>query len=162
MCSPAKPAAAECRLRDAVRNCLKCREKASQVVVRSGGTHGYCKECFLLMVTHKFRSLIGKQRVIERDEAVSLRRRESCASARPFPSCGHVYADFARLLRWHVFDGAVAFGASCELRCGFATCGAATHATEHLISPTVSFIIVARHARACCWTSKRSGECDLQ
>jgi len=57
---------------DKVRTCLKCRVAPSQVIVRSGGTHGYCSACFLLMVTHKFRALIGKQRVIQRDERVSV------------------------------------------------------------------------------------------
>lgn len=61
---------------DSLRKCLKC-DAASRVVVRQGGSHGYCRACFLTKVNHRFRAILGKHRVIERDEEASHGSRAS-------------------------------------------------------------------------------------
>ncbi|EDO42381.1 predicted protein [Nematostella vectensis] len=57
--------------RDATqRMCMKCSSSLAVVVVRLNDP--LCKDCFLAYCTHKFRSTIGKARVIRHNERVLL------------------------------------------------------------------------------------------
>lgn len=58
--------------------CNKCREESAYVVLRS--KHGYCKNCFISGTTHKFKSLLGKHRIITQNENVLVYHKGGHAS----------------------------------------------------------------------------------
>ncbi|XP_053731407.1 cytoplasmic tRNA 2-thiolation protein 2 [Synchiropus splendidus] len=52
------------------RKCCKCKEGSAAVVIRAGDT--YCRDCFKEYFIHKFRAMLGKNRVIYPGEKVLL------------------------------------------------------------------------------------------
>ncbi|XP_059215040.1 cytoplasmic tRNA 2-thiolation protein 2 [Centropristis striata] len=52
------------------KKCVKCKEAAAAVVIRAGDT--YCRDCFKEYFIHKFRAMLGKNRVIFPGEKVML------------------------------------------------------------------------------------------
>ncbi|XP_076019303.1 cytoplasmic tRNA 2-thiolation protein 2 [Genypterus blacodes] len=52
------------------KKCVKCREGAAAVVIRAGDP--YCRECFKEYFIHKFRAMLGKNRLIFPGEKVLL------------------------------------------------------------------------------------------
>ncbi|KAF6034398.1 CTU2 [Bugula neritina] len=48
--------------------CMKCKVKSPQVVIRVNDA--FCRECFLMYCTHKFRSAFGKSKIIRDGEKV--------------------------------------------------------------------------------------------
>ncbi|CAJ1066556.1 cytoplasmic tRNA 2-thiolation protein 2 [Xyrichtys novacula] len=52
------------------KKCLKCKEAAAAVVIRAG--HSYCRGCFREYFIHKFRAMLGKNRIIFPAEKVLL------------------------------------------------------------------------------------------
>ncbi|KAF7644574.1 hypothetical protein LDENG_00219800 [Lucifuga dentata] len=52
------------------RKCVKCRESRAAVVIRAGDA--YCRDCFKEYFTHKFRAMLGKNRIIFPGEKVLL------------------------------------------------------------------------------------------
>ncbi|GAB1601917.1 cytoplasmic tRNA 2-thiolation protein 2-A-like [Argonauta hians] len=53
-----------------VRQCVKCQENEAKFVIRQNDP--FCRECFLTHVTHKFRSNIGKSKLIRDRDRVLL------------------------------------------------------------------------------------------
>ncbi|XP_065205039.1 cytoplasmic tRNA 2-thiolation protein 2-A [Planococcus citri] len=47
--------------------CKKCTEKADVVLQKR---HSYCKSCFLVLVSHKFRSTLGKTKLIKHQDRI--------------------------------------------------------------------------------------------
>lgn len=58
--------------------CNKCRENPAHVVLKS--KYGYCRNCFVLGTTHKFKSLLGKHRVLIPNEKVLIFYKDGHAS----------------------------------------------------------------------------------
>ena len=56
-----------------VHECLKCSAR-SCAVVHSGGTIGYCRDCFLTMIAGKFRKRLGQGRVLASRLGRDIRR----------------------------------------------------------------------------------------
>lgn len=52
------------------RKCCKCKEGSAAVVIRAGDT--YCRDCFKEYFVHKFRAMLGKNRIIYPGEKVLL------------------------------------------------------------------------------------------
>ncbi|XP_008293406.1 cytoplasmic tRNA 2-thiolation protein 2 isoform X2 [Stegastes partitus] len=52
------------------KKCVKCKEASAAVVIRAGDT--YCRSCFKEYFIHKFRAMLGKNRVIFPGEKVLL------------------------------------------------------------------------------------------
>lgn len=52
------------------KKCVKCKEKTAVVVIRAGDT--YCRDCFREYFIHKFRAMLGKNRIIFPGEKVLL------------------------------------------------------------------------------------------
>lgn len=48
--------------------CKKCRTDKSEILLRK--KDGYCKACFLINLTHKFRAALGKSKIIHRGDTV--------------------------------------------------------------------------------------------
>ncbi|KAM9345047.1 cytoplasmic tRNA 2-thiolation protein 2 [Symphorus nematophorus] len=52
------------------KKCVKCKEATAAVVIRAGDT--YCRSCFKEYFIHKFRAMLGKNRIIFPGEKVLL------------------------------------------------------------------------------------------
>ncbi|XP_075872824.1 cytoplasmic tRNA 2-thiolation protein 2 [Nelusetta ayraudi] len=52
------------------KKCVKCKEATAAVVIRAGDT--YCRRCFKEYFIHKFRAMLGKNRIIFPGEKVLL------------------------------------------------------------------------------------------
>ncbi|XP_061646609.1 cytoplasmic tRNA 2-thiolation protein 2 isoform X3 [Phyllopteryx taeniolatus] len=52
------------------KNCVKCKEAIAVVVIRAGDKH--CRDCFEQYFRHKFRAILGKNRVVFPGEKVLL------------------------------------------------------------------------------------------
>ncbi|XP_068183709.1 cytoplasmic tRNA 2-thiolation protein 2 [Antennarius striatus] len=52
------------------KKCVKCKEATAAVVIRAGDT--YCRSCFKEFFVHKFRAMLGKNRIIFPGEKVLL------------------------------------------------------------------------------------------
>lgn len=52
------------------KKCVKCKEASAAVVIRAGDT--YCRSCFKEYFIHKFRAMLGKNRIIFPGEKVLL------------------------------------------------------------------------------------------
>ncbi|XP_034538290.1 cytoplasmic tRNA 2-thiolation protein 2 [Notolabrus celidotus] len=52
------------------KKCVKCKEATAAVVIRAG--HSYCRGCFKEYFIHKFRAMLGKNRIIFPAEKVLL------------------------------------------------------------------------------------------
>ncbi|TKS85180.1 Cytoplasmic tRNA 2-thiolation protein 2 [Collichthys lucidus] len=52
------------------KKCAKCKEATAAVVIRAGDT--YCRDCFKEYFIHKFRAMLGKNRIIFPGEKVLL------------------------------------------------------------------------------------------
>ncbi|KAM9847888.1 cytoplasmic tRNA 2-thiolation protein 2 isoform 2-T2 [Aulostomus maculatus] len=52
------------------KNCVKCKEATAVVVIRAGDT--FCRNCFKEYFIHKFRAMLGKNRIIFPAEKVLL------------------------------------------------------------------------------------------
>ncbi|CAK6978449.1 cytoplasmic tRNA 2-thiolation protein 2 isoform X1 [Scomber scombrus] len=52
------------------KKCVKCKEATAAVVIRAGDT--YCRDCFKEYFVHKFRAMLGKNRIIFPGEKVLL------------------------------------------------------------------------------------------
>ncbi|KAI4495419.1 hypothetical protein M0802_008633 [Mischocyttarus mexicanus] len=48
--------------------CKKCRTNKPEIILRK--KDGYCKVCFLINLTHKFRAALGKSKIIQRGDTV--------------------------------------------------------------------------------------------
>ncbi|XP_054652324.1 cytoplasmic tRNA 2-thiolation protein 2 isoform X2 [Dunckerocampus dactyliophorus] len=60
----------EQELRSASKKCVKCKEVLAVVVIRAGDK--YCRDCFDQYFRHKFRAMLGKNRIIFPGEKVLL------------------------------------------------------------------------------------------
>lgn len=58
--------------------CGKCRIETPQVVL--SGQYPYCKNCFLAGTVHKFKALVGKNRVVKPNETVLVYHRAGHSS----------------------------------------------------------------------------------
>lgn len=65
-----------CRLES---KCNKCREQTPSVLLR--GKDVYCKQCFINGTTHKFKSLLGKHKLIHPNDNVLIHHDVGHASA---------------------------------------------------------------------------------
>uniref|UniRef100_H3CIS7 Cytoplasmic tRNA 2-thiolation protein 2 n=1 Tax=Tetraodon nigroviridis TaxID=99883 RepID=H3CIS7_TETNG len=52
------------------KKCVKCKEMTAAVVIRAGDA--YCRDCFKEYFIHKFRAMLGKNRIIFPGEKVLL------------------------------------------------------------------------------------------
>lgn len=59
--------------------CNKCREQTPCILLR--GKDVYCRQCFISGTTHKFKSLLGKHRLINPNEKVLILHEPGHASA---------------------------------------------------------------------------------